>query len=159
MSCLYLCLEVTEVDTQKLLGVTFDRRLHFGQNLHNTALRAAQRNGFLGKAFKMLDHIGRTAAYKGFVQPMLEYSTLVWSGAADGHLRRLDKVPKRALLLIRRTCPVFHLESFDGVSEESLPIYTLTHSRQGSCRPSGSAFYALSHSLSKCWHAFCHARG
>ena len=30
---------------------------------------------------------------------MLEYFPLVWSGAADGHLRLLDKVQKRALSL------------------------------------------------------------
>ena len=31
---------------------------------------------------------------------MLEYCPLVWSGAADGHLRRLDKVQKRTLSLL-----------------------------------------------------------
>ena len=50
----------------------------------------------------------------------------------------------------------FHLESPDGVSEESLPISTLGYSRNGFC--SLSAFFALSHSVSKSWHAFCHAR-
>ena len=55
-----------------------------------------------------------------------------------------------------RFCPFFTFE-IDGVSEELLPISTLSCSRTGSCSP--SAFYALSHSLSKCWHAFCHARG
>ena len=49
------------------------------------------------------------------------------------------------------------LESSNAVSEELLPISTLSCSRTGSCIP--SAFYALSHSLSKCWHTFCHARG
>ena len=93
-------LNVAEADTLKLLGVTFDRHLHYGQHLRNTALRAAQRIGFLRKAFQVLDHKGRTVAYKGFVRPMLEYCPLVWSGAADSHLRRLDKVQKRALALI-----------------------------------------------------------
>ena len=93
-------LNVADVDTLKLLGVTFDRHLHYGQHLRTTALRAARRIGFLRKAFKVLDHKGRTAAYKGFVRPMLEYCPLVWSGAADGHLRRLDKVQKRALSLL-----------------------------------------------------------
>ena len=93
-------LNVADVDTLKLLGVTFDRHLHYGQHLRTTALRAARQIGFLRKAFKVLDHKGRTAAYKGFVRPMLEYYPLVWSGAADGHLRRLDKVQKRALSLL-----------------------------------------------------------
>ena len=93
-------LNVADVDTIKLLGVTFDRHLHYGQHLRTTALRAARRIGFPRKACKVLDDKGRTAAYKGFVRPMLEYCTLVWSGAADGHLRRLDKVQKRALSLL-----------------------------------------------------------
>ena len=93
-------LNVADVDTIKLLGVTFDRHLHYGQHLRTTALRAARRIGFLRKACKVLDHKGRTAAYKGFVRPMLEYCPLVWSGAADSHLRRLDKVLKRALSLL-----------------------------------------------------------
>ena len=93
-------LNVADVDTLKLLGVTFDRHLHYGQHLRTTALRAARRIGFLRKAFKVLDHKGRTAASKGFVRSMLEYCPLVWSGAADGHLRRLDKVQKRALSLL-----------------------------------------------------------
>ena len=93
-------LNVADVDTLKLLGVTFDRPLHYGQHLRTIALRAARRIGFLRKAFKVLDHKGRTAAYKGFVRPMLQYCPLVRSGAADGHLRRLDKVQKRALSLL-----------------------------------------------------------
>ena len=56
-----------------------------------------------------------------------------------------------------RFCPFLHLESSDGVSEKLLPISTLSYSTTGCCSP--STFYALSHSLSKCWHAFCHARG
>ena len=57
----------------------------------------------------------------------------------------------------RRFCPFLHLESSDGVSEKLLPISTPSYSRTGCCSP--STFYALSHSLSKCWHAFCHAQG
>ena len=36
-------LNVADVDTLKLLGVTFDRHLHYGQYLRTTALHAAQR--------------------------------------------------------------------------------------------------------------------
>ena len=79
-------LNVADVDTLKLLGVTFGRHLHYGQHLRTTALRAARRIGFLRKAFKVLDHKDRTAAYKDFVRPMLEYCPLVWPGAADSHL-------------------------------------------------------------------------
>ena len=84
----------------RLLGVTFDRHLSYSPHLRSTAVRAAQRIGFLRKAFTLLDHHGRTVAYKGFIRPVLEYCPLVWSGAAACHLERLDKVQKRALSLI-----------------------------------------------------------
>ena len=88
---------VDEVDTMRLLGVTFDRHLSYSPHLRSTAVRAAQRIGFLRKAFTLLDHHGRTVAYKGFIRPVLEYCPLVWSGAAACHLERLDKVQKRAV--------------------------------------------------------------
>ena len=55
-----------------------------------------------------------------------------------------------------RFCQFFPSEWSNDLSEESLPISTLSWSRIVSC--SESAFYALSHSMSKCWHAFCHVR-
>ena len=81
----------------RLLGVTFDRHLSYSPHLRSTAVSAAQRIGFLRKAFTLLDHHGRTVAYKGFIMPVLDYCPLVWSGAAACHLERLDKVQKRAL--------------------------------------------------------------
>ena len=83
-----------------LLGVTFDQHLSYSPHQRSTAVRAAQRIGFLRKAFTLLDHHGRTVAYKGFIRPVLEYCPLVWSGAAACHLERLDKVQKRALSLL-----------------------------------------------------------
>ena len=81
---------VDEVDTMRLLGVTFDRHLSYSPHLPSTAVRAAQRIGFLRKAFTLLDHHGRTVAYKGFIRPVLEYCPLVWSGVAACHLECLD---------------------------------------------------------------------
>ena len=91
---------VDEVDTMRLLGVTFDRHLSYSSHLHSTAVRAAQRIGFLRKAFTLLDHHGQTVAYKGFIRPVLEYCPLVWSGAAACHHESLDRVQKHALSLI-----------------------------------------------------------
>ena len=59
---------VQEVNALKLLGVTFDKPLNFGQNLRGTALCATQRIGFLRKASRVLGLHGRAVAYKGFVR-------------------------------------------------------------------------------------------
>ena len=44
---------------------------------------------------------GRAVVYKGFVRPLMEYSPLVWLGAA--HLNKLDRVQLRALKIIGPT--------------------------------------------------------
>ena len=61
-----------------------------------------QRIGFPRKAAKVLDSSGMLAAYKimdSFV-PLLEYSPLVWDGAAASHISRLDRVQHLALSLV-----------------------------------------------------------
>ena len=42
-------------------------------------------------------HPGRLTTYKGFVRPLMDYSPLVWSGAAACHLSQLDRIQRRAL--------------------------------------------------------------
>ena len=56
-----------------------------------------------------------------------------------------------------RFCPFFPLEWSSDQLDELLPISALSYSRIASC--SASAFLSLSLSVSKCSHAFCHARG
>ena len=65
--------EVAEYSHMKLLGVTFDDRLSYGEHIRTVATRFAQRIGFLRKACPFLDPPGRLATYRGFVRPTMEY--------------------------------------------------------------------------------------
>ncbi|XP_065186193.1 uncharacterized protein LOC135817022 [Sycon ciliatum] len=91
---------VSELSEVKLLGITFDSGLSFKTHLHNTALKASSRLGFLRKAARVLDGAGKRTVYRGFVRPVLEYAPLVWMGAASSHLRLLDRVQRRALHIL-----------------------------------------------------------
>lgn len=91
---------VPEAEQLKLLGVTFDSSLSFRQHIHNMAVRGNQRLSFLRRAAKVLDYEGRLTTYKGFVRPVLEYAPLVWMSATDTHLKRLDRVQKKAMRII-----------------------------------------------------------
>eukprot|EP00117_Sycon_ciliatum_P015231 scpid90198/ scgid15163/ len=91
---------VSELSEVKLLGITFDSGLSFKTHLHNTALKANSRLGFLRKAARVLDGAGKRTVYRGFVRPVLEYAPLVWMGAASSHLRLLDRVQRRALHIL-----------------------------------------------------------
>ena len=80
---------VEEVTTLRLLGVTFDNTMNFGQHLRSVTLRATQRIGFLRKASPVLDPPGRpygvqglrTAPY-GVLPPRMERSSTISSGSA-----------------------------------------------------------------------------
>ena len=54
---------VQEGNALKLLGLTCDKHLNYGQHLRATALRATQRIGFLRKASRVLGLHGRAVAY------------------------------------------------------------------------------------------------
>ena len=69
-------LNVDETATIKLLSVVFDKSMSFRNHLRSVAMHAAQRLGFLRKAWQVLDISGRLMAYKGFVRPLMEYSHL-----------------------------------------------------------------------------------
>ena len=61
-------------DSIKLLGVTFDTHLSYGNHLRAIALQANQRIGFFRKASNVLNRQGRMATDKGFIRPLLEYA-------------------------------------------------------------------------------------
>jgi len=91
---------VPETTQLRLLGVLFDSQLSFKSHIRQLSVRGAQRLGFLKKAAKVMDSRCRTIAYKGFVRPVLEYSMLVWMGAAPSILDRLSVIQRRALRTI-----------------------------------------------------------
>ena len=74
--------EVAECSRMKLLGVTFDDCLSYGDHIRTVATCSAQRIGFLRKACPVLDPPGRLATYRGFVRPAMEYCPLVWMGGS-----------------------------------------------------------------------------
>ena len=120
---------VPEDQAVKLLGVTFDCKLTFRAHIRHLAVRANQRLVFLRRASRLLDKAGTLSVYKGFVRPLLEYSPLVWMGAATSHLKQLDRVQHRAIrtiannailqsLRLRRTvagiCYLYKLQCLPG---------------------------------------------
>ena len=86
---------VPETTSITLLGVKMDAKLIFGDHLHSVATRARQQLGVLNRAAHILTPAGRTTVYKAFVRPFMEYAPLVWMGAAQCHLQRLNNVQRR----------------------------------------------------------------
>ncbi|XP_065195264.1 uncharacterized protein LOC135826588 [Sycon ciliatum] len=98
---------VPETTRITLLGVKVETKLAFGDHLRSAATRARQRLGVLNRAAHITP-AGRTTVYKAFVRPVMEYAPLVWMGAAQSHLQRLNNVQRHALHAIS---PGAHLPS------------------------------------------------
>ena len=84
----------------KLLGVMVDSKLSVSAHLRSVAARANSRLGLLRRAARVLDCHGMLAVYHGFVRPLLEYTPLVWMGAAPTDLEHLNRVQRRALHIL-----------------------------------------------------------
>ena len=74
-----------------ILGVTFDSEMTFKKHLRSVSRAASQRLGILRKSWRVFydrSLLGR--CFRGFVLPVLDYSSAVWCSAADTHLKLLD---------------------------------------------------------------------
>ena len=74
-----------------ILGVTFDSNMPFENHLRSVS-RAASLKVFHDRLLPM-------RCFRGFVLPVLEYSSAVRCSAADTHLKQLDRVVSGASFL------------------------------------------------------------
>ena len=89
-----------ESDDLVKLGVTFDSKMTFEQQLRSVSRAASQRLGILRKSWQVFhDTLLRGRCFRGFVLPVLEYCSTVWCSTADTHLKLLDRVVSGASFL------------------------------------------------------------
>ena len=80
------------------LGVILDVKLTFADHVHATVAKANQMLGLLMRSVQMsscsrrldFDHLAILSAYKAHVRSVIEYASVIWSGAAVTHFKRLD---------------------------------------------------------------------
>ena len=87
------------------LGVILDAKLTFASHVDSTVSKANRMLGLLIRSMQLprlrrssrLDHRALICAYNAHVRSLLEYGSVVWSGTADTHLKRLERVQHRFL--------------------------------------------------------------
>ena len=81
-----------ESDDLVILGVTFDSKMTFENQLRLVSSAASQRLGILGKSRRVFhDRSLLERCFLDFVLPVLEYCSAVWCPAADTHFKLLDR--------------------------------------------------------------------
>ena len=98
-----------------------DSKLTFSTHISSTVNKANRALGVLFRSFqtglprKKLDKKALLTAYYANVRPVLEYGGVVWSGAANSHLKRLEGVQHKFL-----TWLASRARGTDGLSTSSI---------------------------------------
>ena len=87
---------VEQLDEAKLVGYLFDSQFGFGKMVDKIARKARTRIAALRRLKPMLDSDNLQMMYTMFIRSILEYGSLVYMGAAQSHLDKLDRVQQSA---------------------------------------------------------------
>ena len=105
------------------LGVILDSKLTFADHVHSTVSKANRMLGLLMRSVQTspcsrrlhFDHHAILSAYNAHVRSVLEYASVIWSGAAVSHLKRLERLQHRFLMWLGRRsmhrCPSMDYDS------------------------------------------------
>jgi len=83
-----------------VLGLTIDNRLTWKEHIHDIAAVAFRKLGFLFGVWSYFSSTQLLALYKSLVRPYLEYCSFIWAGAAECHIKLLNKIQRRATRLV-----------------------------------------------------------
>jgi len=87
---------ITSEDTIKILGFIFDTTMTWKPHIDMIVSKSKSRMSQLYRLCQFLDVGGLSLMYKAFIHPCLEYGHLLYYGAANTHLCRLDSLQHRA---------------------------------------------------------------
>ena len=88
------------------LGVILDSKLNFACHVDATVLKARRMLGLLIRSMKLPGNLRRAkleskpllSAFNAHVRSIIEYGSVVWSGAAVTHLKRLERIQHSFLI-------------------------------------------------------------
>lgn len=115
-------LPVTQKDSAKFLGVTFDRKLLWNDHLRDLRARAIHRlNGLRMLSSYRLGLTTQTLliVYKAYLRPVLSYCALAWATACEARFSELERVQNSALRACLRAhvrSPIVMLRALAGVT-------------------------------------------
>ena len=92
--------DVTQVTSEKDLGVIFDEQLIFRDHISKKAALANRNLGLIIRSLTYIDNAMFLNLYKSLVRPPLEYATSIWSPIYKKDSIMLENVQRRATLLV-----------------------------------------------------------
>ena len=91
---------IRQVVQHKHVGVTFNDRLTWKDNVHTISTTPHKKIGFLRRYRKLLPEIVLQHIYNTSIPPKLEYSSVAWSGLSTTEKQILERIQRKAERLI-----------------------------------------------------------
>jgi endonuclease/exonuclease/phosphatase family metal-dependent hydrolase len=93
-------INLSTVESEKDLGVTFDNNLTFDQHIADTVSKANRIMGMIRRSFVFLDGPTFSNLFKMLVRPHLEYGNIIWAPYKRKHIDELEQVQRRGTKLV-----------------------------------------------------------
>ncbi len=108
----------------EILGLVIDPRGNWSLHVKAIASDARKRLGAIRRVSHMLDDESIMRAYKAFVRSKIEYGSMAYWGAADSHLKKLDRIQDSAVPLLRNPNPSLIPPSLESRREQAAIAFT-----------------------------------
>ena len=102
------------------MGVTFDEHLHFNTHIKEIIHKANNVLGTIKQTFNSRDADVIRLLYTTLVQPILDYSSIIWNPHQMGVIRELENVQRRATKLIPSLQNLTYSERLQNLNLPSL---------------------------------------
>lgn len=93
-------IEISQIETEKDLGVIFDKNLTFSDHIQSKVNLANRNLGLIFKTFSFMDKEMFKTLYKSLVRPHLEYGSVIWSPRLKKNKISVENVQRRATKLL-----------------------------------------------------------
>lgn len=91
---------IAESDALDVLGISVQRDLRWNNHVFDVAKEAGKCLGFLKRCKKYFTPADLRTIYTTYIRPKMEYNSHLWAGAPQTLLELLDRIQKRAIMLI-----------------------------------------------------------
>ena len=112
--------QISSVQEQKDLGVTFDENLHFKTHINQIIHRANNVLGTIKRTFNSRDPNLIRQLYTTLVRPTLDYASTIWNPHQMGDIHGLENVQRRATKLIPTLRNLLYPERLQSLNLPSL---------------------------------------
>ena len=92
--------QIDQVNQHKVLGVTLDNEFKWLPHLDNVLKQVSRNLYLLSQLRRMADMDSLLLFFYAHILPHINYSSNIWDGCADQHMKKLNSLHRRAIKLI-----------------------------------------------------------